>query len=119
MRVLTLLPLLLALDTGAAAAQARSSSRMHSEIIDDGTRVTIDATGQVRFSDDDAGVAWMEPGARLSVEESTRGEPERRVVWREGGGRVRRAFYRDGRETAPDAGDEAWIRRALLQPIRE
>lgn len=118
MRIRSIFPLVLALYAGAASAQTRSS-HTHSEIIDNGMRVIIDGSGQVRFTDDDAGVAWMEPGARLSVEEHTRGEPDRRVVWREEGGRVRRTFYRDEREAAPDAEDEAWIRRALLQPIRE
>ncbi|HET7233610.1 MAG TPA: hypothetical protein VFJ16_26595 [Longimicrobium sp.] len=115
MRMMTVLAAVLALHARAAG----QSSHTHSEMIDDDRRITVDARGQVRFTDDDQGVAWMEPGARMSVEESNRGEPERRVVWREEGGRVRRTFYLDGRETAPDAGDEAWIRRALLQPIRE
>jgi hypothetical protein len=104
--------------SGTAAAQTRGT-HVHSQWVDDGHRVTVDANGEVRFSDDDADVAYLEPGARLSVEESERGQPERRVVWREDGGRVRRTFYRDDREATPSSADEAWIRGALLQPIRE
>ncbi len=112
--------LLAALAAGAGTAAAQThSTHMHSQWVDDGHRVTVDASGEVRFSDDDAEVAWLEPGVRLSVEESERGQPERRVVWREDGGRVRRTFYRDGREAAPNPADQAWIRGALLQPIRE
>ncbi|HET7462961.1 MAG TPA: hypothetical protein VFJ82_17040 [Longimicrobium sp.] len=118
MRILPILALVLALNAGAAAAQSRTS-HTHSEVIENGTRTSVEGWGQARFTDDDTGVAWMEPGARLAVEEQTRGEPERRVVWREEGGRVRRTFYRDDRETTPAPEDEAWIRRALLHPIRE
>lgn len=105
--------------SGPAACQHVHETRMHSEIVDDDHRLTIDATGDVRFTDDDANVAYVEPGGRLMIEEWGRG-PERRVEFRDDGrGGVSRRFFRDGRETEPDASDRAWIQRAILYPIRE
>ncbi|HSU15787.1 hypothetical protein [Longimicrobium sp.] len=101
---------------GPAAGQMRT--RMHSEVIDDGRRMTIDVNGELRFGDDDQ-LAYVGPGGRLVMEEERPGAPDRRVEYRDDGGGVRRRFFRDGRETAPGEGDEAWIRAAMLELVRE
>jgi hypothetical protein len=103
----------------AGAAAAQGGTRMHSEMRENGRRVSVSATGEVRFTDDDRDVAYMAPGARMTIEEEASGEPDRRVEYRGTGGGVQRSFFRDGRAVQPNADDEAWIRRALLHPIRE
>lgn len=103
----------------AGTAAGQNVTRMHSESIDGRHRIAVTTTGEVRFTDDDRAVAYVEPGARLVIEEEAPGQPDRRVEYRGVGGGVQRSFFRDGRELRPDAEDEAWIRRSLLQPIRE
>ena len=103
----------------AGAAAAQSGTRMRSESVHNGHRVSVHTTGAVRFSDDDRGVTYVEPGARMVIEEEGPGEPERRVEYRAADGGVRRSFFRDGRAVQPDGDDEAWIARALLRAIRE
>lgn len=103
----------------AGTAAGQSGQRMHSEWSDNGHRISVRTTGEVRFTDDDRGVAYVEPGARMVIEEEAFGQPDRRVEYRNTGGGIERRYFRDGREMRPDAADEAWIRAALLQPIRE
>jgi len=103
----------------AGAAAGQSGTRMRSESIRDGHRVSVTTTGEVRFTDDDRDVSYLEPGARLVIEEEGSGEPDRRVEYRNGGGGVQRSFFRDGREAQPDGADQEWIRAALLRAIRE
>lgn len=104
---------------GPAAGQA-SRTRIQSEIVEGGRRVSVQGTGETRFTDDEREVAYVEPGGELRIEETRPGEPTRRVEYAPGpGGGVERRFYRDGRETAPDAADQAWLHEALLYPIRE
>lgn len=103
----------------AGGAAGQSGTRMHSEHVDGRHRISVTTTGEVRFTDDDRGVAYVEPGARLVIEEEAPGQPDRRVEYRGVGGGIQRRFFRDGREVQPGAEDEAWIGRALLQPIRE
>jgi hypothetical protein len=101
---------------GSAAGQ--SGTRMRSETVIDGQRTSIHTTGEVRFNDDDE-IGYVEPGARMTIEEEASGQPDRRVEYRGTGGGVQRAFFREGHEVRPDADDEAWIRRALLRAVRE
>jgi hypothetical protein len=103
----------------AGAAAAQSGTRMHSESRMNGHRVSVHTTGEVRFTDDDRDVAYVEPGARMTIEEEVSGQPDRRVEYRNAGGGVQRRYFRDGVEVRPNAADEAWIRRALMHPIRE
>jgi len=103
----------------AGTAAGQSGTRMNSESIHDGHRSIVHTTGEVRFTGDDRDVAYVEPGARMVIEEEAPGQPERRVEYRGTNGGVRRGFFRDGREAEPGAADEAWIRRALLTAIRE
>jgi hypothetical protein len=103
--------------TGTAAAQGHTS--MHTESRMNGHHVSVHTTGEVRFTDDDRDVAYMEPGARMTIEEEVSGQPDRRVEYRNAGGGVQRRYFRDGEEVRPNADDEAWIRRALMHPIRE
>jgi len=103
----------------AGGAAGQSGTRMRSEHIDGNHRISVHTTGEVRFTDDDRGVAYVEPGARLVIEEEAPGQPDRRVEYRGVGGAIQRRYFRDGREVQPGAADEAWIRGALLQPIRE
>lgn len=111
---------ILALLALAGPAECQSThSRTRSIIIENGRRLMIEGSGDIRFTDDDRGVAYMEPAGRLVIEEGRDGAPDRRVEYRGGGGGVRRRFFRDGAETVPDAADEAWIRAVLLYSIRE
>jgi|GEM_PF-1552477 len=103
----------------AGAAAGQSGTRMRSESINNGHRVSVNTTGEVRFTDDDRGLSYVEPGARMVIEEEGPGEPDRRVEYRNAGGGVQRTFFRNGREVQPDSDDEAWIRGALLRAIRE
>lgn len=84
-----------------------------------GHHVSVHITGEVRFTDDDRDVAYVEPGARMTIEEEVSGQPDRRVEYRNSGGGVQRRYFRDGAEARPNADDEAWIRGALMHPIRE
>src|SRR5215218_10307235 len=102
----------------AGSAAGQSGTRMRSETVINGQRTSIHTTGEVRFNDHDE-VGYVEPGARMVIEEEVSGQPDRRVEYRGTGGGVQRSFFRDGRAAQPDAADEAWIRRALLHPIRE
>jgi len=79
----------------------------------------VHTTGEVRFTDDDRDVAYVAPGARMTIEEEVSGQPDRRVEYHRTSDGIQRSFFRDGRAVQPDAEDEAWIRRALLHPIRE
>ena len=102
-----------------AAGQA-SHARIQSETVEGRKRVSVQGTGETRYTDDDREVAYVEPGGQLRIEETRPGQPTRRVEYAPGpGGGVERRFYRDGRETAPDAADQAWLHEALLYPIRE
>jgi hypothetical protein len=94
-------------------------TRMHSDFIDGRVHTRIDADGELRFADDDRGIAWMAPGARLMVQEERPGESDRRVEYRGIANGFTRAFFRDGRQRQPDAGDEAWIARTMLDLLRE
>jgi len=102
---------------GTAAGQ-RFRGHMHSEIVDGGRRMTIDANGELRFTDDDE-IESVGPGGRLVIEEERPSSPGRRVEFRDEGGTLRRRFFREGRETAAGAADEAWIREAMLELVRE
>lgn len=103
----------------AGTAACQGGTRMRSEMVDHNHRVSIHTTGEVRFTDDDRGVAYVEPGARMVIEEERPGQPDRRVEFRGRAGGFDRAFFRDGRRVEPTADDEAWIARSILQPIRE
>src|SRR3954454_15957235 len=103
----------------AGGAPGQGGTRVRSESVHDGRRVSINTTGEVRFADDDRDVSYLEPGARMVIEEEAPGQPDRRVEYRNGGGGVQRSFFRDGREARPDGDDEAWIRGTLLHAIRE
>src|ERR1700741_414160 len=101
---------------GGAAAQSRSRHTL----VDGGHRISMESSGQVRFTDDDRGVASMAPGAQLVIEEALPGRPDRRVELRgRGGGGIERAFFRDGRAANPSADDEAWIARMIERALRE
>lgn len=102
---------------GTAAGQ-QFRGHMRSEIVDGGRRMTIDANGELRFTDDDQ-IASAGPGGRLTIEEDRPGAPDRRVEFRDAGGTLRRRFFREGREMAPSAADEAWIREAMTELVRE
>src|SRR4051812_47264666 len=103
---------------GGAAAQSHTHSRM--ETADGGHRISLRSSGQVRFSDDDRGVADVEPGAGLGIEETLAGGTDRRVEFRGlRDGRIERAFYRDDRPARPTADDEAWIGRMIERSLRE
>src|SRR5215207_5933577 len=78
----------------AGGAAGQSGTRMRSESVHNGHRVSVHTTGQVRFADDDRDVTWVEPGARMVIEEEGPGEPDRRVEYRSGDGGVRRSFFR-------------------------
>jgi hypothetical protein len=104
----------------AAPAPCQSSrTRMHSDFIDGPVHTRIDADGELRFADDDRGIAWMAPGARLIVSEERRGGTDRRVEYRGIANGFTRAFFRDGRQRQPDADDEAWIARTTLNLLRD
>lgn len=102
---------------GSGACQTHTHSR--TEYVDGGHRISLQSSGEVRFSDDDRGVAYVEPGARVAIEEELPGGPDRRVEYRNRGGGVERAFYRDGRPARPSADDEAWIARMIERALRE
>lgn len=109
-----------ALALGAPASGQASRTRIQTEIVEGGKRVSVQGTGETRFTDDERDVAYLETGGGLRIEETRPGQPTRRVEYAPGpGGGVQRRFYRDGRETAPDAADQAWLAEALLYPIRE
>jgi hypothetical protein len=95
------------------------TTRMRSDITDGLVHTHIDADGEIRFRDDDRGIAWMAPGARLVVSEQRRGGSERRVEYRGIEHGFTRAFFRDDRQRQPDADDETWIARITLNLLRE
>lgn len=101
----------------ADGAAAQSRSRM--QVIDGGHRISVETNGQVRFTDDDRGVAHVAPGASVVIEESRPGRPDRRVVYRNRGGAIERRFYRDDRPATPSADDEAWIAGMIERAVRE
>lgn len=101
----------------AGGAEAQTRSRM--QMVDGGHRITLESHGQVRYADDDRGVAYVEPGASLVIEEILPGRPDRRVVYRNRGGAVERSFFRDDRLAAPSADDEAWVARMIERAVRE
>ncbi|HEX8697064.1 MAG TPA: hypothetical protein VF746_31890 [Longimicrobium sp.] len=108
-----------ALLAGCRAAPAQTTSTWRSVDTDHGTRLEILARGEVDFTDDDRDVARISSDGRLTIEEAVRGRPERRVEFRpdERGG-VRRLYFEDGVQRAPDADDRAWIERMILQAVR-
>src|SRR5215213_82836 len=106
---------------GEAPAQRHSTTETTHIINDhDGQRLEMRISGDVEIRDDDRGIARMGPGARLSIEESRRGQPERRVEFRGGeDGRVRTLYFEEGTSAAMDAGDRAWVERMILDAVRE
>ena len=124
--------LALALAVGAAradaAAQERGTTRTRTRSgVDhtvhvsthDGTRHEVLLEGDVEFTDDDRGVARLSPGGWFTIEQSRRGQPTRRVEWRDVSGQVRQTYLENGERRAPDAGARAWIDRVLREAILE
>jgi hypothetical protein len=104
---------------GCAEAQTHQTHMRSETTSGHGHRLTVDADGDVRYTDDDRGVSYVAPGARLVIEEVAPGSPGRRVEYRSAGGGVQRTFWRNGEEARPGGADEEWIARSLLVPIRE
>ena len=103
---------------GEAAAQRSESTHIVND--HNGNRFEMRISGDVEIRDDDRGIARMGPGARLSIEEARRGQPERRVEFRGGeDGRVRTLYFEEGESAAMDAGDRAWAERAIEEAVRE
>jgi hypothetical protein len=104
------------LATATAAAGQVSRGHMRSELIEGSRHTSIEADGELRLGD---GEVYVAPGGRLVITDERPGAPDRRVEYRNDGGGMRRRFFRDGRETAPDASDEAWLRSIVEDMTRE
>jgi len=100
-------------------SEHRTTTRWTSEEVHGSHRVRLEAHGEVRFTDDDRGIAWISPGGRVTIEETGGGEEDRRAEFRPDGGGVSMEFYRDGRPARPDASDRAWLSRVVGNVVRE
>jgi hypothetical protein len=86
---------------------------------DDGRKIEVRVENKVEFNEDYSDVASIPSDGALKIYDS-RGEPKFRLVITRGpGGELRREYSVNGQSHAFDAEGQAWLRKVLLQAVRE
>ncbi|WP_257385726.1 M56 family metallopeptidase [Tahibacter caeni] len=83
-----------------------------------GRQLTYRSRGDVRFNDQDDGIASLGAGAKVEWEETV-GTETRRVEYRGDGATLTTRYWKDGKEQPLDAEGTAWIARIVPQLLRE
>jgi hypothetical protein len=87
---------------------------------DDGATVKVSVEGRVAFADDYSDVRDIPGEGRLIVEDNRERGAERRYrVERGAGGGLRRTYHLNGSERQLDDAGREWLRRTLLQAVRQ
>ena len=100
--------------------KSESTSRFQWTHEGDERRVRVTVENKVVFADDYSDVRELADDGRLIVEDGRKGEPERRYrVERGAGGGLVRKYWVNGAERELDAGGREWLRRTLLEAVRQ
>ncbi|GMV29550.1 MAG: hypothetical protein AMXMBFR59_16750 [Rhodanobacteraceae bacterium] len=83
-----------------------------------GRHLTYRSRGDVRFNDQDDGIASLGAGANVEWEETV-GAETRRIEYRGDGTALSTRYWKNGKEQALDADATAWIARVVPQLLRE
>jgi len=84
----------------------------------DGREFSADIKGRIAFSERDDDVASLDEGGSASFTETRQGV-ERRVDYRNRGGKLERRYFVDGSEQSVDAAAQAWIAAMIPRVIRD
>lgn len=85
----------------------------------DGIKVEVKVEGKIEMNDDFTDVASIPTDGRLTVEDNRSGVMRRYRAERGAGGDLLRAYSVGGRERALDAEGQEWLRRVMLQAVRQ
>lgn len=102
-----------------AAAVTRDSSRFTWIESNDGVRVEVMVEGLIEPNEDYTDVASIPTDGRFTVEDNRAGVARRYRVVRGAGGELARTYTVGGRERAPDAEGQEWLRRVMLEAVRQ
>lgn len=87
---------------------------------DDEERVKVEVVNKAVFADDYSDVRELSEGGRVIVEDNRGGGPDRRYsVERAGGGDLVRRYSVSGSAREMDAEAREWLRRTLLEAVRQ
>jgi hypothetical protein len=103
--------------TGATVT--RDGSRFAWIETNDGVKIEVTVEGRVEPNDDYTDVASIPTDGRFTVEDNRTGVARRYRVERGAGGGLARTYTVGGRERAPDAEAQEWVRRVMLEAVRQ
>jgi hypothetical protein len=86
---------------------------------DGGQKIEVKVENKVEFNDDYSDVSSVTDDGALRIYDSRGRRTFRLVVTRGAGGELRRDYSVDGQNHSFDAEGQAWLRRVLLQAVRE
>src|SRR6266480_4477134 len=86
---------------------------------DGGQKIEVKVENKVEFNDDYSDVSTVIDDGALRIYDSRGPRTFRLVVTRGVGGELRRDYSVDGQNRSFDAEGQAWLRRVLLQAVRE
>ncbi|MBL8298167.1 MAG: hypothetical protein JNN30_07470 [Rhodanobacteraceae bacterium] len=104
--------------TGSCRSVVRDNGNLEVFVGDAGHRLHYRSRGEVRFSEQDDGVAALGDGAQVSWEETVGGDT-RKIEYTGRGTALNLRYWRNGKEQALDADAQAWIARVVPQLLRE
>ncbi|MCA1615767.1 MAG: hypothetical protein LC800_17035 [Acidobacteria bacterium] len=85
----------------------------------DGIKIEFKVEGKIEMNEDYTDVASIPTDGRLTVEDNRSGVMRRYRVERGAGGGLQRVYSVEGRERALDAEGHEWLRRVMLQAVRQ
>jgi len=86
---------------------------------DDGKKIEVKVENKVDFNDDYSDVSAIDSDGAFRIYDSRGPRTYRLVVTRGAGAELRRDYSVDGQNRSFDAEGQAWLRRVLLQAVRE
>lgn len=91
--------------------------RLTANVVRGDYRLNVHMDGAVRIADDERGIASLDDGASMLIEERRSGVL-RRVLFTGHDGRVQRSFQVDGEDRPFDAAAQEWLARTLPEVFR-
>lgn len=103
----------------AGSTVTRDGSRFTWSESNDGVKVEVMVEGLVEPNEDYSDVASIPTDGRFTVEDNRGAVARRYRVVRGAGGGLARTYTVGGRERAPDAEAQEWLRRVMLEAVRQ
>jgi hypothetical protein len=100
-----------------APPSSESRSQGNFQWSDGGERISLKWTGAFRLSDDESDIAYVEPGAVVTMTDGTVVTHRIELRGLEGGG-IERSYYRNGAKREFDADARAFFAKALARLVR-